>query len=434
MSYSEYKNNGVEWLGEIPSHWQPKRLKFVTSRIVDGTHFTPDYIEQGVPFLRVTDITKGQNIDFEKVKRISEDEHLELNLRCNPKKGDLLLSKNGTIGIPRVVDWDEPFSIFVSLCLIKPKEEIDVNFLKHIFLSKGIEEQINAGGKTNTITNLHLDKIREFYLSLPPIEEQKQIAKFLDKEVSRIDLLIHKKKQFIDCLKEKKLAIISNAVTKGLNPDVKMKKNEVEWMENVPEHWEVWKISHGFKVIGSGTTPNTEDIEYYEGDINWVTTSELRENDIESSKKKITEKALQELSALKLYPPGTLLIAMYGATIGRLGILTCNASVNQACCALSEPIAFDIKFVFYWFIMAKPVLLSLSAGGGQPNLSQEIIKNTRIPVPDIVEQTEIVKYIDDEIKKIEEVIKTGESALDKLNEYRTALISSTVTGKIKVID
>ena len=113
--YERYKDSGIPWLGEVPEHWEVKRLKFLTNKIVDGAHFTPTYVNEGVPFLRVTDIQE-KNIDMEKIKYIPLEEHQELIKRCNPQKGDLLLSKNGTIGISKKIDWNWEFSIFVSLC------------------------------------------------------------------------------------------------------------------------------------------------------------------------------------------------------------------------------------------------------------------------------------------------------------------------------
>lgn len=206
------KDSGIEWLGEIPEEWETSKLKFLTNKIIDGTHHTPTYTNEGVPFLRVTDIHE-RDIDLSEVKRISKDEHVELTRRCNPEKGDLLVSKNGTIGVPRVINWDWEFSIFVSLCLIKTKENILVDYLYYNFLSKTIEEQIRAGGKTNTITNLHLDKIQNFIITLPPLEEQKRVVKYLNSQVKSIKKGVDIVRDQIDRLREYRQSLISAAVT-----------------------------------------------------------------------------------------------------------------------------------------------------------------------------------------------------------------------------
>lgn len=210
--HAPLKDSGTIWFGEIPRDWQIMPLKFLTTKIIDGTHHTPTYVDEGVPFLRVTDI-HGTEIDFDKVRRIPEEEHIDLIRRCNPQKGDLLLSKNGTIGIPRVIDWDDEFSIFVSLCLIKVRSELNVHFAKYFFLSQQIDAQINYGGKTNTITNLHLDKIQNFIFPLPPYSEQVEIVANLDEQTNKYNELIAEVEAGIATLQEYRTALISAAVT-----------------------------------------------------------------------------------------------------------------------------------------------------------------------------------------------------------------------------
>jgi type I restriction enzyme, S subunit len=206
------KHSGVEWLGEIPQHWVATRLSHLTSQIVDGAHLTPTYVDDGVPFLRVTDITRAE-IDLDDVKRIPPDEHEELTRRCKPAVGDLLLSKNGTIGVPRVVTWSWEFSIFVSLCLIKLTSRLNPFFAKYVFLSSAIEMQVKDGSKQSTVTNLHLEKIAEFKVPVPPIEEQSAIVSFLDRETAKFDELISAAEAAITLLQERRGALISAAVT-----------------------------------------------------------------------------------------------------------------------------------------------------------------------------------------------------------------------------
>ena len=177
------------------------------------------------------------------------------------------------------------------------------------------------------------------------------------------------------------------------SPYVSYKPCSLDWIGMIPEHWEIWKVTHGFERLGSGTTPTSGVSEYYDGDIAWVTTSELRENSISDTKTKISRKSLQEFSALKIYRPDTLLFAMYGATIGRMGILRIRACVNQACCAFTGPRFLDHKFTFYWLWMRRPILISLSAGGGQPNLSQDDLREIRIPAPPLSEQRAIASFL-----------------------------------------
>ncbi len=206
------KDSGIEWLGEIPSHWEVKKLKYVTTKINDGTHVTPTYVAEGVPFLRVTDI-QDEKIDLESVKRIPEHEHNELFKRCDPEKGDLLLSKNGTIGITKVIDWDYPFSIFVSLCLIKFTEQINPYFFSYFFQSDVVNEQIHSSSKTTSVTNLHLDKIRELLTIVPSRDEQKKIVDWLDENTGKVKETAQAISRQIDLLQEYRTALISASVT-----------------------------------------------------------------------------------------------------------------------------------------------------------------------------------------------------------------------------
>ena len=177
IGHTEFKPSP---LGPIPNSWEVRKLHEIAT-INDGAHQTPTYTEKGKPFLRVTDI-QSQNIDFASIKYIPENEHYELTRRCKPEKGDILLSKNGTIGIVKVVTWDWDFSIFVSLALIKimKKDCVHLWYLSKMLESPSIRQQIKERAKQGTVTNLHLEEIREFDILIPPIEEQLKIADILN--------------------------------------------------------------------------------------------------------------------------------------------------------------------------------------------------------------------------------------------------------------
>lgn len=206
------KDSGVEWLGDIPKHWIPARLKYHTRQIVDGAHFTPTYTEKGIPFLRVTDI-QDKYIDFDNIKFIPEHEHKELIKRCRPENGDLLLSKNGTIGVPKLVDWDWEFSIFVSLCLLKFKSTLTPEYSEFYFKSHEIKEQIFGLIKQSTVINLHLDKIQNFWFCIPPLEEQYKIVNYLNEKIDTLECLIENAELTIRLAQERRTALISAAVT-----------------------------------------------------------------------------------------------------------------------------------------------------------------------------------------------------------------------------
>jgi type I restriction enzyme S subunit len=195
----------------------------------------------------------------------------------------------------------------------------------------------------------------------------------------------------------------------------------------LPTGWNLLPIKQGFRLIGSGTTPPTGEKDFYDGSIPWVTTSELRENRITSTNQTLSKLAIEKLSALKIFPKNTVLIAMYGATVGRVAILDIPACVNQAVCALAEPTHLVPEFVSYALQVSKFFLLSLVSGGGQPNLNAEKITSHLIPCPPISEQYQIVSYLDRETQKIDALIAAKKRLLELLAEKRRSLITHAVT-------
>jgi restriction endonuclease S subunit len=195
----------------------------------------------------------------------------------------------------------------------------------------------------------------------------------------------------------------------------------------IPNDWQFVPIKYGFGLIGSGTTPPTGKEEYFQGIIPWVTSSELRENLITSTVQTLSESALEEFSALKLFPKSTVLIAMYGATIGRVAMLDISACVNQAVCAMAKPIGFEPRYVFYALQASRDYLLSLASGGGQPNLNTEKITEHEIPCPSLSQQRSIAQYLNRQTAKIDTLITAKQNLLELLTEKRRALITHVVT-------
>ena len=205
------------------------------------------------------------------------------------------------------------------------------------------------------------------------------------------------------------------------------KDSGVKWLGEIPSHWEVIKTSHLFTHIGSGTTPKSGSEEYYTEDgIPFLQTGDLNDGFIVDTSKKITEKALRDTN-LTIYLQGSLVIAMYGATIGKLGILGIDTTVNQACCVLPKSPKVETRFAFYAYLAAKNDLIFQSKGGGQPNISQDTIKNERIPVPSRAEQTAIANYLDTATAKIDAAIAQQQKMIDLLNERKQIIINRAVT-------
>jgi len=191
--------------------------------------------------------------------------------------------------------------------------------------------------------------------------------------------------------------------------------------------WSVHKLSHAFGLIGSGTTPASSEESFYGGEVPWLNTGDLTDGEVIEIPKTVTEEAVQRFSALKVYPAESLVIALYGATIGKLGILNRPASVNQACCVLAEPRTLDSKFTFYWLWSSRQQIIELAKGGGQPNISQETVRQLRVEAPPLPTQKAIANFLDRKTAAIDALIEKKEKLLALLAEKRSALINQAVT-------
>lgn len=202
-----YKESPLGW---IPREWAVSDLQSISSKIVDGTHFTPTYTESGIPFLRVTNV-QSRVIDPLKTKYISRAEHELLTSRCAPQRGDILLSKNGTVGIAKLVDWDWEFSIFVSLAMIRLStiDKTSPDYITWVLNSHVLKLQIQNRSKQGTVTNLHLEEIREFLIPLPTVDEQKKITA----AISIFEAKLFSEEKTLGKLKKQKSGLMNDLLT-----------------------------------------------------------------------------------------------------------------------------------------------------------------------------------------------------------------------------
>lgn len=208
----------------------------------------------------------------------------------------------------------------------------------------------------------------------------------------------------------------------------KYRDSGVEWLGDIPGHWEVWKLAHAFKDIGSGTTPKSDNPAYYDdGTTPWLNTGDLNDGELYGCDKNVTVLAFEEHSSLKLYPKNSVAIAMYGATIGKLAILRFATTVNQACCVFGESQRVSTKFLFYWLFGLRQQIISLATGGGQPNISQDILRSLRLACPNLDEQHQIITLLDRETAKIDVLISKQEELISLLAKKRQATISHAAT-------
>lgn len=441
QAYPEYKDSGVEWIGEIPDSWQIMQLKRSVAGCVNGI-WGGEPLNDGddTIVLRVADFNRQQltiNDDGYTFRRIEPKEKLGRAVR----KGDLLLEKSGggekTL-VGQVVLFDKNFDAVTSNFVAKmtPSLGFSSGYLNYAF-SHLYDKKVNICSiKQNTgIQNLDSSAYLAELFCFPSFEEQQKIAAFLDQETAKIDALIEKQQQLIQLLKEKRQAVISHAVTKGLNPNAPMKDSGIEWLGEVPAHWVLSKFGYVSSVVRGGSPRPAGDPELFNGDYSpWVTVAEITKDEnvyLEETETFLTKKGSDQC---RIFKAGTLLISNSGATLGVPKILSIDANANDGVVGF-ENLKVNSEFAYYYLsTLTENLRERIKQGSGQPNLNTDIVKAIDIPIPPENEIERILLRI----KKVNTTFAALISEADKgnqlLQERRTALISAAVTGKIDVRD
>ena len=436
--YPEYKYSGIRWIGKIPSHWNICSLKRAIDGCTNGIWGTEPDESNDIIVLRVADFDRSKlSVKEDKLtlRSISPKEQKNRLL----KKGDLLIEKSGggektLVGCVVLFDKDFPAVTSNFVAKMPPKSGYDSRFLKYAF-SLLYSGRVNFPSikQTTGIQNLDSEAYLKEKFGFPIELEQTQIAVFLDHETTKIDKLIEKQQQLMKLLKEKRQAVISHAVTKGLNPDAPMKDSGVEWLGQVPEGWGVGRIGHYSRVI-NGSTPSKLNTTYWsEKGIAWLSSGSVNQYHITSPSNYITKKALQECS-VELMPINTLVIGMIGQgkTRGLSAITKIEATINQNLAAIISDLRLDSMYGHLFLQVTYKELRECARGGNQAALNCELIGAYKITIPPIEEQKRIVIAINAQMKKFDELGKKAAKGIQLLQERRTALISAAVTGKIDV--
>ncbi|MFN3589617.1 MAG: restriction endonuclease subunit S [Spirosomataceae bacterium] len=429
--YDSYKNSGIEWIGEIPSHWESTKLKFVGESII-GIIYSPDDVVnqgEGILVLRSSNIQDGK-LAFEDCVFVDKD----VNEKHLTKEGDILLcARNGSahlVGKAAYIDKENEgvtFGAFMSIV----RSELD-KYLFYFFNSQVFKAQTGLFS-TSTINQLTSDTLNNMFISFPKGEqEQTAIAAYLDRKTAEIDALIADKKRLLALYEEEKTALINQAVTKGIHPDVPMKDSSIDWLGEIPAHWEVKRLKYVASINDEVLTENTEEdfkIEYVEisgvkSGTGIVETTTYRFKDAPSRARRIVRDGDVLVSTVRTYlksiakvdnPPENL-IASTGFAVIRPNNIN---SDYTGFLFYSEPLIGEI--------------ISLSTGVSYPAINGSQIGDIKIPIPPNNEQIAISEFIENNVLMLDKLKEKTEKLIDLLTEYRTALISEVVTGKVKVV-
>lgn len=431
----EMKDSGIEWIGEIPADWSIGRIKYnfyLKGRIGWQGLKANEFIDDGPFLVTGTDFENGK-INWSKCYHISEERYMEAP-EIHVENGDLLITKDGTVGkVAYINNKPEKVSLNSHLLIIRPSNQLYCNkFLFWVIQSPVFDKYFLLSQNGTIMASLSQEKINNFSFPLPSIETQQRIADYLDRKCSQIDAIIARQQEVIEKLKAYKLSVITEVVTKGLNPNVPMKDSGVEWIGAIPEHWETASVSRVATVVRGASPRPAGDPRYFNGqDVPWITVAEVTKDDgkyITATESYLTEEGAKYS---RLVEEGTLLLSNSGATLGVPKVTLITGCINDGSVAF-----FDLKveqmYLLYIFKSRTLELRKQMQGYGQPNLNTTIIKSMAIPMPHPEEQKSICEYLDKRCKAVDDAIKIKEKVVDRLAKYKKSLIYEVVTGKKEV--
>lgn len=436
-AYESYKDSGVEWLGEIPEHWEQQRFKFLISEPLKyGANEPAEIDDPTFPrYIRITDVKEDGTLREDTFRSLPENIAQDYLL----EEGDILLARSGaTVGktfIYREFWGKAAYAGYLIRARISKVNHSD--FIYKFLQSNCYWDWVNSTFIQATIQNISAEKYASLCISIPPLEEQKTIARFLDYKTKQIDDLIAKKEALLEKLDEKRTALISHAVTKGLDPTVSMKDSGIEWLGDIPEHWEVKRLRY----VGSCQNGVSKGGDYFGSGYPFVNYTDVYGNyelpTMVNGLAQSTDEDRINYSVKK----GDIFFTRTSETIEEIGITSaCLSSIDNAIFSgflirfRPFPKALYERFSKYYFRCQQHRLFFVKEMNlvTRASLSQDLLKKLPVLLPPIPEQKEIAEYLDRKTAEIDGQKAKIKQAIDLLKEYRTALITNAVTGKIDV--
>ena len=438
--YDEYKDSGVAWIGEVPKHWKVLHLKHSLDGLQDGTHGTYASVDAGKVLLSAKNVTEHGLIIGESERTISDIDHKEIVSNGFPQQVDILLCCVGTLGRCCIFEYPFPIAFQRSVTFLRTNSLLSNRMLLYILRNKYIDTQFQLFAKTSAQSGVYMGDLKDFYIVVPPINEQTAIAAYLDTHCAKIDNLISIQQKRIALLQELKQSVITHAVTKGQNPNVEMKQSGVEWIGDVPKHWEVCKLKHYSQVfgrIGFRGYNQTDLVNEGEGAIT-LSPSNMQNGILNYDKcSYLSWKKYYESPEIMIYNDDVLFVKT-GSTYGKISYvadLPMEATINPQIVVFKN-IKGNNKYLYY--LLSNDIVqmqVSLTVGGSTiPTLSQESILNYIVPLAPKVEQAAIASYLDHKCATIDTSISNAQHQIELLQEYKQSLITEVVTGKRKVTD
>ena len=433
QQYAEYKDSGVEWLGEVPSDWDVVKIKHLSSvkrgaspRPIDDPKFFDDYGDYA--WVRIADVSASDMYLLNTTQTMSA---LGSSLSVKLEPNELFLSIAGTVGKPCINK--------IKACIHDgfvyfPDLKIPNKYLFYIFAG---EQAYKGLGKMGTQLNLNTDTVGDIKVALPKSKIDVQgIIDFLDHETAKIDSLIEKQQQLIQLLKEKRQAVISHAVTKGLNPNVPMKDSGVEWLGEVPEHWQFPRLKQLIQYGSSISYGIVQPGDALDEGVPFIQTTNISKGSFELEDFQKTSVSIESNYPRSRLEGGEVILGIR-ASIGAAFVVPMSFKGVNLSRGIARIIPNNLlrSDFLVWYFKSNTVdqYWGLSKQGSTfSEVSIETVRELNVVIPPLDEQETITKYLTDESNKFEKLINFAEKQKLLLLERRTALISAAVTGKIDV--
>lgn len=425
--YESYKDSGVDWLEDVPAHWEVKKMKFLFK----------DTSIKNKPDETLLSVTQNRGViprDWLEERTVMPSGNLETFKFI--QKDDFAISLRSFEGGLEICHHDGIISPAYTV-LKYNKKLLNNGYYKYLFkCQKFISEMQTSIVGIREGKNISYEELKYSFLPIPQTIEQQKIAQFLDDKTAKIDQAVDLAEKQIALLKEHKQILIQNAVTRGLNPDVPLKDSGVEWIGQVPEHWSVKKIKHVTSKIGSGITPLGGGSNYIDGGIPLLRSQNIHFDRIDlNDVARISEFTHNSMKNSKVRK-GDVLLNITGGSLGRCFYVDSNEemNVNQHVCIIRPN--KKINTIFLNMLLASEIgqkqIWFFQQGGGREGLNFQAIKNFYLPLPDLEEQQKIAIYLDKQAAKIDQAITLKTAHIEKLKEYKSVLINDAVTGKVRV--
>lgn len=432
--YDKYKDSGIEWIGEIPEHWEVKKIKYVLT-INDETLPETTIEDYEIEYVEISNVKSGIGILS---TDLFEFKDAPSRARRIVKDGDIIVSTVRTYlkSIATIKQPNQNLIVSTGFAVLRPRT-INSSYIGYQFYSDALIGEIISISVGVSYPAISPNQIGNISIPIPPPPEQTAIATYLDRKTAEIDQLIDTKKRLIELYHEEKTAIINQAVTKGINPNAKMKDSGVEWLGEIPEHWEVKRLKYVGKFINGYSFKSTE---FESSGVRVLKISNIQHMRIDWSDESFIDEHYYETQKDFRVLKNDLVFALTRPIISsgiKVALMDSDEKIllNQRN-SIFRPIDIDVKWVYYQILSSGFIQdfdSRIDKTGQQPNISSYDIGEISIPKPNNEEQKTIIEFIDNECSNIDTKIERTQRLIELLAEYRTALISEVVTGKVKVV-